>query len=218
MRISSLILVLLTLCLASASAQISFVPMIGGVPVEEDRNYLLSGNDSCQVHLLKGYISNVQLVHRGKIIAEPRSFHLIDFLDATPVVFNVPAMNYDSVYFTIGIDSAVQVKGVMEGALDPSNGMYWTWQSGYIHFKLEGTSAVCSSGDHQFQYHIGGYRYPNNTCRVVSLPYSSGMKVGIDLQKLLKEILPVSADIMSPGTAAAQFATQFQHCFYRIQP
>lgn len=181
MRIPSLLLVLLTLSQAPAKAQVTFVPMIGGVQVMKESSYHLSDNDSCLVDLLKGYISNVQFVQHGKIITEPHSFHLIDFLDSAPVVFNIPAMNYDSIYFTIGIDSAVQVKGVMDGALDPSNGMYWTWQSGYIHLKLEGTSNLCTTRNHQFQYHIGGYRYPDNTCRIIRLRYSPGMKAGIDL-------------------------------------
>ena len=38
----------------------------------------------------------------------------------------------------LGVDSVLNYNGVHEGALDPINGMYWTWQTGYIHCKLEG--------------------------------------------------------------------------------
>ncbi|MFT4599180.1 MAG: hypothetical protein ACI9WM_001432, partial [Arenicella sp.] len=52
--------------------------------------------------------------------------------------------------------------------LDPIHGMYWTWQSGYINTKIEG-----SRGDEKFTYHLGGYSFPYNASQEVMLPVSS---------------------------------------------
>ena len=67
---------------------------------------------------------------------------------------------HDKIKFNLGIDSLTNVSGVMGGDLDPTKGMYWTWQSGYINFKMEGSSAVCPTRNHEFQFHIGGYQDP----------------------------------------------------------
>ena len=56
--------------------------------------------------------------------------------------------------------------------MDPTNGMYWTWQSGYINLKLEGTSSACPARNHFFQYHLGGYQFPNNALQTIQLDFS----------------------------------------------
>ena len=46
------------------------------------------------------------------------------------------------------------------GVLDPSGAgadMYWTWNSGYIFFKMEGTSPAATGMGNSFMYHIGGF-------------------------------------------------------------
>lgn len=201
-----------------AEAQLLFVPVYGGIGSSGEQ--LFPHSDSTSVHLdqMRGYISQVKFVKEGQVTTEKNSFHLVDFLSGTTVHFNVPEINYDSVYFTLGIDSAVQVQGVMEGDLDPSNGMYWTWQSGYIHLKLEGNIAAGSGQTRNFQFHIGGYRFPDNTCRVIGLPYRRDMKVGIELFSLLDPSVNSSDEIMSPGPAAAGFADRLQRSFYILRP
>ncbi|MEC8457907.1 MAG: MbnP family protein [Bacteroidota bacterium] len=55
-----------------------------------------------------------------------------------------------------GVDSLLNYNGIHEGALDPINDMYWTWQTGYIHCKLEGY-ILNHTTKQNFEYHIGGY-------------------------------------------------------------
>ncbi|WP_316930094.1 MbnP family protein, partial [Hymenobacter sp. IS2118] len=40
---------------------------------------------------------------------------------------DIPVGDYQSVSFTVGVDSARNVAGAQTGALDPNNGMFWTW-------------------------------------------------------------------------------------------
>ena len=50
--------------------------------------------------------------------------------------------------------------GVLDPASSMDNGMYWTWNSGYIFFKMEGSSPAAPAdptGNRKFRYHIGGF-------------------------------------------------------------
>ena len=52
----------------------------------------------------------------------------------------MPAGNYNSLSFLLGVDSMHNVSGAQTGALDPANDMFWTWNSGYVMAKMEGAS------------------------------------------------------------------------------
>ena len=47
--------------------------------------------------------------------------------------------------------------------------MYWTWQNGFINFKLEGESSLCPTRKNKFQFHVGGFQKPYTTSQEVSL-------------------------------------------------
>ena len=106
-----------------------------------------------------------------------------------------------------GVDSVTQVLSSYEGVLDPLEGMYWTWQTGYIHCKLEG-NIICDSSRKSFEYHIGGYSTND------SGPFFIGHKsIGNELQVTL-DIYPAIQwamkkevfRIMSPGKLSDQMA------------
>ena len=116
---------------------------------------------------LKYYISNIQLTNiNGEVFTVPQdeSYFLIDEAVAgshKPVI-NIPEGEYTKIDFVLGIDSLRNTMDVSQriGVLDVSGAaaeMYWTWNSGYIFFKLEGTSPVISSMGGIFQYHVGGF-------------------------------------------------------------
>jgi hypothetical protein len=82
------------------------------------------------------------------------------------VIKNVPGADYNLVKFTVGIDSAKSVADISQrtGILDPAagaSGMYWSWNSGYIFMKVEGTSPQAPlnsfTGERTVQYHTGLY-------------------------------------------------------------
>ena len=109
--------------------------------------------------------------------------------------------------FYLGVDSLTNSNGAMGGDLDPTKGMYWTWQTGYIHFKLEG-NIICDSSRKSFEYHIGGYSSNDSS------PFFVGHKsIGNELQVTL-DIYPAIQlamkkevfRIMSPGKRSDQMA------------
>ncbi|NJL13328.1 MAG: hypothetical protein HC913_10220 [Microscillaceae bacterium] len=58
--------------------------------------------------------------------------------------------------FAIGVDSLHNHGGSQTGALDPLNGMFWTWTQGYIFVRIEGYYAHPKGAKGGFVYHIGG--------------------------------------------------------------
>ena len=141
----------------------------GAVNVDETGGtfYTNSSGESFNVTRLKYYISKVQFYKVDALVYEmPDSYFLVDESNQATTklaIPNVPGGGYTSVRFSIGVDSARNVSGAQTGALDPANGMFWTWSSGYIFFKLEGTSPASTQAGNSYVYHIGGFKNANNT-------------------------------------------------------
>lgn len=118
------------------------------------------------------YISNIKLTKAdGTEWKEPESYHLVqENVAASQLVTlkDIPAGDYTKLTFTIGVDSARNVAGAQTGALDPNNDMFWSWNTGYVFTKLEGTSPQSTSAGNGLTFHIGGFKFPTNTIRTVS--------------------------------------------------
>lgn len=156
--------------------------------------YQNAGGEAFTVTTLNYFISNVALRKAdGSVIQFPDQYFLIRQADAAtwePELKDVPLGDYNAITFTIGVDSARSASeidartGVLDITSYGTDGMYWSWNSGYIFMKLEGTSPVAplnSAGQRAFQYHVGGYGgytspAPNNL-RTVTLPITDALKV-----------------------------------------
>ncbi|GGF18566.1 MbnP family protein [Hymenobacter cavernae] len=132
--------------------------------------YTTEAGDHFTVTKFNYYISNIKLKKAdGTEFVQPDSYYLVKESDATSHHFTIPDVpigDYTSINFTIGVDSLHNVSGAQRGALDPSNDMFWSWNSGYIFLKLEGTSP--DSPSKALVFHIGGFMKPYNTIRTVS--------------------------------------------------
>lgn len=127
-----------------------------------DLYHSMSG-DSLNFSTFRHYVSNVQLLKSdGSWWVADDSYHLLDVSDASTLSLSfddVPAGDYVGMHMVLGVDSARNVSGAQTGALDPANGMFWSWNSGYIMLKAEGSSP--QSGTGSFAYHLGGFSGPN---------------------------------------------------------
>lgn len=116
--------------------------------------------DTISFNKLMYYISNIKLNGKdGSTWAETESYHIVDASNAAKSILtikDVPSKEYIGITFSIGVDSIRNVSGAQEGALSPSNGMFWSWNTGYIFIKAEGTSPQSNNGT--FEYHIGGFK------------------------------------------------------------
>lgn len=118
------------------------------------------------------YVSNFSVTNKqGTTFILPIDYFLVDEADSLSKIINlsVPDISINSIQFLLGVDSIRNVSGVQTGALDPMKGMFWTWNSGYIMARLEGTSESSTIAGHYFTYHIGGFKGVNNSLKNISL-------------------------------------------------
>ena len=183
--------------------------------------YITSKNDTISITTLKFYISNIVLEYEnGTEYKEPKSVHLIDTEELNTLQFQLkktPGLKIKKIRFRIGIDSLTNVSGDLAGDLDPSLGMYWAWNSGYINMKLEGKSSSCKTVKKEFQFHIGGYLPNQNALQEVSLRVpdnTTTLHLKMDLSKWLNEVsLKETNSIMIPGTKAIAMSQLYKNMF-----
>ncbi len=154
---------------------------------------------------------------------EEQSFHLVDAAEEASMGLMLKApkdISFNQIKLNIGIDSSTNVSGAMGGDLDPTKGMYWTWQSGYINVKLEGQSNLCNTRNHEFEFHLGGY-FPYPTCKSVVLDViqNETIKIEVDISKFINTInLAEQHHLMTPGKEAAVLSEKFIKAFSIVQP
>lgn len=204
----------------TASIKIQFIPEMKSSKLKLGSIYKLQNDDTIQVNTLKFYISKIQFLNSDTVVcSEANSFHLIDASEEKSMSLEIKIpknINYNKIKFNLGIDSITNFSGALGGELDPTRGMYWTWQNGYINFKMEGNSSRCLSRDHEFQFHLGGYQHPFNSLQEVTLNINQNQRTVIvmNVEKLISEIdLSSTHEIMSPGKEAVSLSEKVSKTF-----
>ncbi|WP_421828982.1 MbnP family protein [Larkinella sp.] len=176
----------------TGSLEIAFDNVVGNADLQLNTgNYTNAGGESFKVTTLNYYVTNIRLKRAdgsAYVVPQDSSYFLVK--EAEPasqriILKNIPVGEYTEVSYLIGVDSLRNTMDVSKrtGVLDPSGGMtggmYWDWNSGYIHFKMEGTSpqAPVTASGKVFLYHIGlfgGYRTKTiNNLRTITLPFGT---------------------------------------------
>jgi hypothetical protein len=182
-------------------------------PFKFNTSYISKNKDTLKITQVKFYVSDFQVVFEDKTTCTDKTSHLIDFEKPNSTNFPILKNNkkkIDGIIFSIGVDSLASVSGALSGDLDPSNGMYWAWQSGYINMKIEGTSSSCKTRKNSFNFHIGGYLQPYYALRKIEIPIhklQNQINIAIDLEKFFSEIdLKDTNSVMIPGVKAMELA------------
>lgn len=160
------------------------------------QTYTLPNSQQINFSTFNYYVSNFVLVKAdGTTYTVPQDscYFLVkeNDLESQEVTINgVPAGDYTSVRFIIGVDSLKSVADISQrtGDLDPAGDAadaYWGWNTGYIFVKIEGTSPQAPldamTNTNFVMYHVGGYGgysspTPNNI-KSVSLTAPEAMTV-----------------------------------------
>lgn len=133
------------------------------------------------------FISNIELKQKdGTYIPmlQDSSYFLIKEKDPASLIANLNWVNegeYTGIRFVIGVDSVRNTMPISQrtGVLDISgyaSDMYWTWNSGYIFMRLEGTfnDPNDTVADNQFyQFHIGGYGPTINNIKTTEVSFNT---------------------------------------------
>jgi hypothetical protein len=178
------------------------------------------------------YISNLVLIDaNGNRQPWENSYFLIDENDSNSKKIILPPAKWEkwpikALEFSLGIDSIHNCSGIQTGVLDPMNGMFWTWNTGYIFAKLEGNAPLANTAAHAITYHIGGFRNGQNAIRTIVIPIKiidqKPVQIKVDInawfngkQGLKIAKIPICH---SPGKLATQFADNYAQMFSIIQP
>ena len=213
--------------------RLRFVPIANGEPLVMDKPNVNAFGEDYRVGAFKIYVTNIALSDGSQlpVSSTPDCFHLLDASQPGTLVFD-HGMNgkpFTGILLQFGIDSLRNVSGAQTGALDPMNGMFWTWSTGYINAKLEGASTFSTNPDGRFVYHIGGFAGEERTQRSIflELPGSGAWtldKTGISEATVLVDVdrwfqwehdlpisrLPVS---MTAGPTATRYADNIAGMF-----
>lgn len=184
-----------------------------------DSTYVSTTKDIIKITALKFYISNLTSTTEDKNATRDRAF-LIDFEDKNSLsIFTKKQKNTSlkKIEFHIGVDSIASVSGALSGDLDPSKGMYWAWQSGYINLKIEGSSPSCNTRKNEFQFHVGGYQKPFYALQTISLKVNNSKEftIVVDVAKFFENIaLRETNSVLIPGNKAIELAKKSATMFY----
>lgn len=185
--------------------EIKFDNIAGQDDFALNTNYTNAAGETFKVDMLQYYISNIVLKSESGseyVVPQEESYFLIKEHDAATQLIqlsDIPEGNYNEVTFTVGVDSLRNTMSPAErtGVLDigvegAGKEMYWSWNSGYIFFKMEGSSPqitpTTNNPNGKFYYHIGGfggYDAPTfNNIRTITL------SLGRDAAKAREEAMP----------------------------
>ncbi len=160
----------------TGSLDINITNVVNGMPlVLGTVSYTNANSDTFKVNLLKYYFTNIKLVTAtGYTFTEVESYYLVNQANSASLhlkINNIPRADYSKIQFLIGVDNHRNTSGAQTGALDPINDMFWTWNSGYIMAKLEGTSNQSGAATKGLEFHIGGFSGVNSAIRTVELNF-----------------------------------------------
>lgn len=131
------------------------------VALDFGKVYVTETGDSVSFDFMRYWISNIEFIMEdGSVWKEKDSYRLIEKTDKmNRMTFSVeaPSGRYKSVRFSIGVDADHNSSlDSMVAELNPSVGMSWTWSTGYIFLKTEGTFYNSDSMAYQpYKYHLG---------------------------------------------------------------
>ncbi len=228
-----------------APITLEFDNIVGGADLQLNTgSYTNESGEQFKVSMLRYFVSNIVLtnVNGSKyIVPQDSSYFLID--ESKPSTLKtsikIPEGEYSKLEFVLGVDSLRNTKDLSQrtGVLDPTgeaSGMYWSWNSGYIFFKMEGNSPSSKLTNNVFQYHIGlfgGYSTPTlNNLKNISIDLTqrgiAKVKTGktpnvhllVDVSKVFNGTNKVSISANTVVMASAfsakiadNFTSMFQH-------
>lgn len=192
--------------------------------------YTTASGEQVKFSMLKYYVSNIVLTKSdGTTWVAPDSYYLIDLSAPASTIIqvgNVPAGDYTSMTFLLGVDSTRNVSGAQTGALSTANGMFWSWNSGYIFFKAEGECPQSGMGN--FTYHVGGFSGANNALRTVTIDFAgakaevrkdaaSQAHISVDVAQAFNAspalVIATTDMIHMPGADAVAMSGRYQQMF-----
>ncbi len=182
---------------------IRFRVNVHGEPLQLNKDYKNPFGETFEISRFRFYAGNISPVYTDKEanLLSKGDYQLIDLSDSSTTMMEIPAGGgtCNGIQFELGIDSLDQNSGAKTGPLDPLKGMFWTWNSGYQSFKIEGNSPLSNLPEHAIAYHIGGYRIPYSTVWKIKMNTTNDQVFRITSEyKIIVEV-PIELDYFFDG-------------------
>jgi hypothetical protein len=164
------------------------------------------------ISLFEYYLSNIRLTKSdGTVYVAPDTYFLVNQDKPASLSFavaGVPAGEYTGVSFIVGVDA--QKTGftdplALTGDLNPANNMYWTWNSGHVFLKMQGTRTT-GGVNKPLTCHIGGYAAPTSAI-VTAAPSFNGTKLVVRADQTPEVVLRADATKLFDGPNPVNLAT-----------
>jgi hypothetical protein len=199
-----------------ATVRVQITHHFGGQPLRLHQPYTTFHGEAVTFSKLKYYVSNVELLKSdGTVWQPPYPYWLVEVDEELPesaaiLLTHVPPGEYVRIAFAIGVDSLRNHSGAQEGALNPDQGMFWMWETGYVFFKAEGMYQTSAGSRGALVFHIG-----RDQCyRKIRLPFPAGklrlvadqtqtVALKADLKKLFGGFAGASAELKFPADNSA---------------
>lgn len=144
---------------ATTNVSITFNNTVNGKTISSsDTNYRNAAGNLYTINLLKYYVTNMVLVDENNKEWLAKNYQLINIDEPSQNTFllsGIPNAKYTKMKFILGVDSLRNLSGVQDGFLDPSYGMLWDWNTGYIFFKQEGNYKNTLNEIKPLRLHLG---------------------------------------------------------------
>lgn len=212
-----------------AFLEIQLINQVNGQPLELNKPLVNSFQETFTLTDYRYYISNLELLNPTKNFKVPDAYYLVNEQspDSKTLKAEIKADTYEALVFLVGVDSARQVSGSHTGVLDPTQGMYWDANMGYMAAKMEGHSDFSGAPGNVLQHQIGGFEGNYNALRYVTIRFPTAMTVGqgqilkvvinAELLRWFDSIytMPIAENptILTPGAAAMKIADNYSDQF-----
>jgi hypothetical protein len=187
--------------------------------VLHDSLYENAFGEKYSISKLKYYVSNICLLTKGALEID-KNVYLIDATKENTII-KKGSRKIIGISFTVGVDSTLNCSGAQSGALDPLNDMFWTWNNGYVFFKLEGTSSSSTADKNRIEQHIGGYKGEYKTMKKMIIPINekyflknNTITIQMNLDDYWTDIkIAENSIIAAPGALAKKASDNFTKMF-----
>lgn len=129
----------------STAVMVKFDALWDGQPFQMQQVYMDDFGNRLRADKFMNYVSLVSLVAEDGSEVQLKDFVLLDFFNSNSITAEVPSGKYTALKFGIGVprdnnkdEDPAQYPSSSPLSVAGSQGMFWTWNTGYIFAKFEG--------------------------------------------------------------------------------
>jgi hypothetical protein len=191
----------------TGTLKIIFINTANGKPVVlRDSLYSNYFGEQYSVSKLKYYISNITMTANNSSKNMGGYYLMNAASEDNSFEFPLQPGNYSDLGFLLGVDSLRNCSGAQTGALDPMNDMFWTWNTGYVMFKIEGTSPASTSDLQRIEHHVGGYKGANNVATKINFNFTGPALLEIKANSTTEMIIETNLDNYWHGNSSIKIS------------